>query len=81
MVVVKKGKSFIIPAVFLWMWNKNIDCELNTMYFSSLFSEILIEKADEFKLEKHLGNKKIEISLVKDLQVLRIVIMEQLFMV
>lgn len=55
-VVVKKGKSFIIPAVFLWMWNKNIDCELNTMYFSSLFSEILIEKADEFKLEKHLGN-------------------------
>ena len=64
-VVVKKGKSFIIPAVFLWMWNKNIDCELNTMYFSSLFSEILIEKADEFKLEKHLGNKKIEISLVK----------------
>jgi len=63
--VVKKGKSFVIPAIFFWMWNKNTDCELNTMYFTSLFSEILIEKADEFKLEKHLGNKKIEISLVK----------------
>ncbi len=64
-VVVKKGKSFVIPAIFFWMWNKDTNCEINTMYFSNLFAGILIEKANEFKLEKHLGNKKIEISLVK----------------
>ena len=63
--VVKKGKSFVIPAIFFWMWNKDTSCEINTMYFSNLFAGILIEKANEFKLEKHLGNKKIEISLVK----------------
>ena len=64
-VVVKNGKSYFIPAILVWAWNKKIDCEISGQYFSSLFAALLIDKVKEFNLEKHLGNKKMEISLIQ----------------
>lgn len=64
-VVVKNGKSYFIPAILVWAWNKKFNCEISSEYFSSLFASILTEKAKEFNLEKHLGNKKMEISLIQ----------------
>jgi len=64
-VIVKKGKSYFIPAILVWAWSQKLNCEISGQYFSSVFAGILTEKSKEFNLDKHLGNKKLEISLVQ----------------
>lgn len=63
LVTIKKDKSYVVPLIFFWAWNKTISCQINSTYFSNTFSYILEEKAAEFQLNKHLGNKKIEIAI------------------
>lgn len=63
--VVKKGKSYFIPAILVWAWSQKLNCEISGQYFCSLFASILNEKSKEFNLDKHLGNKKLEISLIQ----------------
>jgi len=64
-VVVKKGKSYFIPAILVWAWSQKLNCEISGQYFSSVFASILTEKSKEFNLDKHLGNKKLEITLIE----------------
>jgi len=42
-----------------------MSCEIRSQYFANVFAGILQEKAVEFQLQKHLGDKRLEISLEK----------------
>lgn len=64
-VEVKKGKSYFIPAIIFWAWSQKLNCEISGQYFSSIFASILTEKSKEFNLSKHLGDRKLEISLIE----------------
>jgi hypothetical protein len=60
---VKKLSSYFVPAVFFWAWDRTYKCEVNNEYFVNVFSTLFKQKAEEFKLQKFLGDKKLEISL------------------
>lgn len=65
LVNVKKDKSFFIPAIVFWVWKNSMSCEIRSQYFANVFAGILQEKTVEFQLQKHLGDKRLEISLEK----------------
>ncbi len=65
LVNVKKDNSFFIPAIVFWVWKNSMSCEIRSQYFANVFAGILQEKAVEFQLQKHLGDKRLEISLEK----------------
>lgn len=65
LVNVKKDNSFFIPAIVFWVWKNSMSCEIRNQYFANVFAGILQEKAVEFQLQKHLGDRRLEISLEK----------------
>lgn len=65
LVTVKKEKSYFIPAVFLWAWNQQLDCELSSDYMLNIFRKVLADKLKEYDMEKFIGDNKLEISILK----------------
>lgn len=63
LVLVEKKKSYFIPAIVFWGKENTLSCDINSRYFVKLFTDILDEKAKEFQLQKHLGDRKLEISI------------------
>ncbi|HEY6913305.1 MAG TPA: hypothetical protein VI413_01425, partial [Paludibacter sp.] len=62
-VVVRKQKSYFIPAIIYWQKVNTLSCDINNRYFVNMFTDVFKEAVSEFQLKKHLGSRRLEISL------------------
>jgi len=60
---IKKLSSFMVPLGVFWGWERSYNCDINSQYFSNIFAITLKQKAQEFELQKCLGNKRLEVTL------------------
>lgn len=60
-----KIKSFFIPAILYWGWNKTIKCEIDPNIVGQSFQESFLYFADSLKLQEKLQGRKLEIKLEK----------------
>ena len=62
-VVVRKQKSYFIPAIIYWQKVNTLSCDINNRYFVNMFTDTFKDAVSEFQLKKHLGSRRLEISL------------------
>lgn len=60
---VDKEQSIFVPAIVFWLWNQTLLCDINSLYFSNIFTDLLAKKAEESNLKEKLNGKRLEISL------------------
>lgn len=62
-VVVRKQKSYFIPAIIYWQKVNVLGCDINNRYFVNLFSDVFKDAVSEFQIKKYLGSRRLEINL------------------
>jgi len=62
-VVVRKQKSYFIPAIVYWQKVNTLSCDINNRYFVNMFSDVFKDAVSEFHMKKYLGFRRLEVSI------------------